>query len=167
MEIALSQGILKGFGMCSQALSGEQPGRDKTTCDLHMPRPFLFLERMAMSVEASSWAWKQLKGLPDKSSFIANRKLLLLAIADHADDQGWCWPSKKRLSEKTGFKKTGLQAMLKWLEQNQLIERKPHFEGGRQTSNWIHLPVVGGGVVVATPRGRRSDPPRGRGGDPH
>lgn len=50
-----------------------------------------------MSVEASSWVWR-LQDLP------GNGKLVLLAIADHADPVGMnAWPSHETLARKTGY----------------------------------------------------------------
>jgi DNA-binding transcriptional regulator YhcF (GntR family) len=46
-----------------------------------------------MSIKAMSWVWDQ---SPDKST----RLLLLLAIADHCNDEGECYPSIKRLAAK-------------------------------------------------------------------
>ena len=47
-----------------------------------------------MSVEAMAWAFKQnCKG-------DAQLKLILLALCDHADEDGWCWPSQERLAAK-------------------------------------------------------------------
>jgi hypothetical protein len=45
-----------------------------------------------MSVEAMNWAWKQ--ALPP------SEKLLLMSLADHADERGECFPSKKSLSDR-------------------------------------------------------------------
>lgn len=49
-----------------------------------------------MSIEASAWAWSQKVDLP-------SIKLVLLALADHADKQGRCWPSVERIGDMTGL----------------------------------------------------------------
>lgn len=45
-----------------------------------------------MSVKMTSWVWDNGPSKPAE-------KLLLLALADHADDEGYCYPSLKRLAE--------------------------------------------------------------------
>jgi hypothetical protein len=47
-----------------------------------------------MSVEATSWAWKQ-QGLSP------HEKLVLLSMADRADEEFRCWPSIQRLMSDT------------------------------------------------------------------
>jgi hypothetical protein len=54
---------------------------------------FAEYEHNTMSIKAMSWVWDQ---SPDKST----RLLLLLAIADHCNDEGECYPSIKRLATK-------------------------------------------------------------------
>ena len=49
-----------------------------------------------MSFTATRWAW----GVP---SLRPSQKLLLLALADRADDSGVCWPSLARLQKDTGL----------------------------------------------------------------
>lgn len=44
------------------------------------------------------------------------QKLILLALADHADDQGRCYPSISRLCRRTGLKERAIQSNLKALE---------------------------------------------------
>jgi len=57
-----------------------------------------------MSRRARDWAW----GL----SVTPPQKLVLLALSEHADDSGDCWPSLTRLSELTGLvRSTVVQAL--------------------------------------------------------
>ncbi len=46
-----------------------------------------------MSARALNWAWSQ-------KPKTASQKLVLAALADRADDSGWCWPSTKWIAEK-------------------------------------------------------------------
>lgn len=46
-----------------------------------------------MSVKAMSYVW-------DNSPYNGNALIVHLALADHCDDQGICWPSQKYLAEK-------------------------------------------------------------------
>lgn len=47
--------------------------------------------------------------------------LVALAIADHADDEGVCWPSVDRIAEKARLKRRATQNVIKKLEQRGLL----------------------------------------------
>ncbi|WP_372809130.1 helix-turn-helix domain-containing protein, partial [Pontiella sp.] len=49
-------------------------------------------------------------------------KLVLLALADHADDEGVCWPSQEKLSDKTGITRTRVSRLVHSLKQRGLIQ---------------------------------------------
>lgn len=61
-----------------------------------------------MSLEASVAAWST--DLPPAE------KLLLLSLADHADERGCCWPSFDRLSDRTGLHRVTVIRLLRLLE---------------------------------------------------
>ncbi|WP_181708722.1 helix-turn-helix domain-containing protein [Chthonobacter rhizosphaerae] len=52
------------------------------------------------------------------------QKLVLLALADCADDMGRCWPSQKKLAEKTSFVLRTVQSHLEWLTEQGFLQRK-------------------------------------------
>lgn len=81
-----------------------------------------------MSIEALSWAWQQpLKPGP---------KLVLLALADHADHKGICWPGQEGLAEKTGMNRSTVIENIRKLVELDLVEvEKRADEQGRRTSN--------------------------------
>jgi len=90
-----------------------------------------------MSVKASAWAWEQQLDAPPAA------KLVLLAIADRADEEGYCWPKVPTIMAKTGLSKSTVIRNLNWLKSNQYIERGSRFtESGRQTSSWTRLRMV-------------------------
>ena len=62
-------------------------------------------------------------------------KLVLLALARHADRQGRCYPSAKRLAELTGITDRTIYRKLNTLEGLGLIKRKGRTKDGRKTSN--------------------------------
>lgn len=53
-----------------------------------------------------------------------SEKLVLLALADWAHDDGRCWPSIKKVAEKSGVSERTVQRMLREAEKNGLVERK-------------------------------------------
>ncbi len=55
----------------------------------------------------------------------ATRKIVLLALADHADQNGICWPGQERLAEVTGLGIRTVRETLKDLESSGLIETNP------------------------------------------
>jgi hypothetical protein len=51
-----------------------------------------------------------------------NEKLVLLALADHSDDRGSCYPSIARLAWKSGYSVRQTQAILKNLRVSGILE---------------------------------------------
>lgn len=84
-----------------------------------------------MSVKASTWAWAQ--NLP------ATEKLVLLALADHADDDGVCWPGQEKLAKKTGLVRKSIYSCTKSLEAKGLLEIEARKTKGIQRSNRYRL----------------------------
>ena len=79
-----------------------------------------------MSLEAIVWAWKQ----PIKDQ---GELLVLLALADYADEDGKCWPSHQTLMKKARINSNNtLSKKLKSLREMQLIDwrRRPRAGGG-------------------------------------
>lgn len=81
-----------------------------------------------MSIKALNWAWSQpIKG---------NQKLVLLALADHTDDQGRCWPGIEGLSAKCGISRTSIIQHIQCLQKLGIITiQKRYGEEGRRQSN--------------------------------
>ena len=87
-----------------------------------------------MSVKAMTWAF----GLTDLSE---GHKLLLLALADFADDKGICWPSQETLALKCGVTDRTVRSRLKELEAQNFLIRQPRYSKDRRgrTSDRIVL----------------------------
>ena len=87
-----------------------------------------------MSVEAENWAWKQ--------TTKAN-KLVLVALANRADEKGVCWPGIKGIAERCQLSERSVRYSLKALESENLIQRVHSFDEKtkRQTSNTYALRV--------------------------
>lgn len=84
-----------------------------------------------MSIEAMSWAWQQ--DTPN-----APAKLVLLAIADHANGDGYCWPSMGRIGRMVGLSLRQVSNHVTALEAAGLVvkaERRRH-EG--QLRGWTY-----------------------------
>ena len=62
-----------------------------------------------MSVKVMSYVW-------DIPSFKGSDKLVMLCLADHADDRGLCWPSIDTIARKSGVSSTTVKSTLKKLE---------------------------------------------------
>jgi hypothetical protein len=60
-----------------------------------------------------------------------SQKLILLAFADHADDQGRCRPSIARVAWKSGYSKRQAQAIARDLRRAGVLEIEDHADGGR------------------------------------
>jgi hypothetical protein len=84
-----------------------------------------------------NWAWRQ--KLPPTP------KLVLMALADAADDHGVCWPSVTTLARKCSVSPRTVQRMLKVLdEQELLVAESRHRQSGARSSNRYLLQLTGG-----------------------
>lgn len=96
-----------------------------------------------MSHIASTWAWSQ----PLAN---AKHKLLLVKLADSANDDGVCWPSVRTLSLHTGISKSAVSRMVNMLaEQGVLTIKETIREDGSKGANVYTLNMEGvplGGV---------------------
>lgn len=120
-----------------------------------------------MSYKAYDWVWTHKFGSP-------TAKLVMMAVAKHADEKGMCWPRVRTLAEFCGISARTVQRQLKEFEQAGLItiQKKYRADGG-QTANvyCIALPVVKdvgatdkavtGGMSPATPLPQTAERHRG------
>ena len=100
----------------------------------------------------------------------ANEKLVLIALADMADDRGICWPAMKRLAGKSICSKRTAQRAIKNFEKMNLltIYERPN-DNKRNDSNlyqlhFMELLRMGNSELVGdtqSPSGRHSDTHRG------
>jgi len=79
-----------------------------------------------MSVKIMSQVWEL--DLPH------NAQSIFLALADHADDDGYCYPSVGRLAWKTGYGVRQVQRTLKELRDNKLAVPTGSVAGGRHNT---------------------------------
>ncbi|WP_425610856.1 helix-turn-helix domain-containing protein [Xanthomonas albilineans] len=85
-----------------------------------------------MSIKAMNWAWEQ--RLPP------NSKLILMALADSADEVGKCWPRVRLIAEKCCASERTVQRVLKELEERGFLHIERRFRGdGGQSSNAYYL----------------------------
>ena len=68
-------------------------------------------------------------------------KLVLLAIARHADKRGSCYPSAARLMVVTGLSKASVYRKIGYLEKHGFIRVTRRGKEGKKTSNLYHLLV--------------------------
>ena len=67
------------------------------------------------------------------------QKLVLLALADWANDEGLCWPSIRRLADKSSLTSRCVQKTIRSLEDAELIKREE--VSGKGNRYWITLPA--------------------------
>lgn len=112
-----------------------------------------------MSVYALSWAWSQSVG--DSSA-----KLVLLSLADHANDSGICWPGLARIAEKSELSRATVKRALLKLETLELLDRDRR---GRGADGVLLTTIYRLRMPVAPAPGRRgsrrsgSEPPAAQG----
>jgi len=68
-----------------------------------------------VSLEAITWAFRQ--------SLTPSEKLVLLTLADYADDENKCWPKQETLATRTGLKRPTIALKMKSLESAGLLTR--------------------------------------------
>ncbi len=91
-----------------------------------------------MSLQAMSWAREVMPEMPE--SVRAFPRLLLLLMADYANEQGVCWPSIRRLSEEMSCTTRTVQRSIEALvEQGAMTVVARKTPAGRQTSNFYRL----------------------------
>lgn len=80
-----------------------------------------------MSIRAVKWAWSL--GVP------STVKLVLVALADHADEDGDCWPAQSRIAEMTGLTDRTVRYVMHGLRASELIKT----DGGKGRRGQISL----------------------------
>jgi hypothetical protein len=114
-----------------------------------------------MSIPAINWAYKIKAGS-------ARNKAVLAALANHANDDGKCWPFIRTLKAETELGERAVQLALADLKKRRLISRQPqHLDGTKYRRNsefTLHLDAVQDGAGDA-PYGA-ADSPYGAGDAP-
>ena len=85
-----------------------------------------------MSIKLMSAVW-------ERDDLTSTQKLVLLALADWANDEGLCWPSVDRVALKASLTSRGVQKTIRALEEMQFL-RKEEIKG-RGNKYWISIPV--------------------------
>lgn len=92
------------------------------------------------------WAWAQ--------EITATEKLILLALADHSDDTGYCWPGQKGLAVKCGVSRETVNRTIKSLESKGKLQIIQQFDNlDRPMANRYQLGSKQGGMVIDDHRG--------------
>ena len=87
-----------------------------------------------MSVSAMSWAWKKARS--------STEKIVLVALADHANDEGKCWPGYKGLAGKCGLTRRSIIYVIQRLVDRGLVSiEERRREDGSYRSNLYVLHV--------------------------
>jgi hypothetical protein len=114
-----------------------------------------------MSLKVMTWAWTvRLPPTP---------KLVLMALADEADDRGFCFPSQRHLADKCNIDERTVRRMIALLRELEHVGIEQRFRKDRgRTSNGYRLafdiPRTNcPGVPDSADRGERTGTPGGRG----
>lgn len=89
-----------------------------------------------MSVKAMTWAWEQ--------DLKTGTKLVLVALADHSDGSGICWPGHDLIAEKCGLSRQTVVEHIATLEAAGLVRAERTRAGGRagKTRYFLNLDSV-------------------------
>lgn len=100
---------------------------------------------MARRFDRLGWAMDQ----PDLTP---TQRFVLVILADMANEIGECWPSRRTISERTGYGDTTVKEALRALRDDEVVVARPRFDAsGRQTSNIYVLCLEGRGRVASPP----------------
>lgn len=111
-----------------------------------------------MSVEIMSEVW----GL----DLPGGLKLTLLAYADHADDDGLCWPGNQRVARKTGSSVRTIQRHKTELEDRGVLEVVENPKGGRgKVTQYRVRPEKGDSLTPLNPEKGDTDDAKGDSSD--
>lgn len=89
-----------------------------------------------MSFQAMAWAVRQ--PLP------CSEKMVLLMLANYANDANQCWPSVARLAADSGLSASKVRKCIVWLEKAGMVQRVMQMRVYGQTANvyTLHLNVA-------------------------
>lgn len=99
-----------------------------------------------MSIAAMNWAWLLL--------LRPSVKLVLMALADAADDHGYCWPSVQTIARKTNLDVRSVQRILSSLQKTGLliVEHRYRKDGSQSTNRYrLALEIRGDKMPPITP----------------
>jgi hypothetical protein len=85
-----------------------------------------------MSIKLMTSVW-------ERTDLSSTQKLVLLALADWANDEGLCWPSVNRLAAKASLTNRGVQKSIRSLEDMGFIRREE--VTGKGNRYWISIPA--------------------------
>lgn len=103
-------------------------------------------EEIPVSLKVTNWVWARSKSRN-------GARLVMLALADRADDDGFCWPSIEDLAERTRLSPRAVQKGIASLVEDG--ELKVENGGGRHRSNRYQIipkPCTSDGVTGQEPR---------------
>ncbi|MEE4461050.1 helix-turn-helix domain-containing protein [Azotobacter chroococcum] len=86
----------------------------------------------------------------------ATNKAVLISLADNANDEGVCWPSVARISERTCLSERAVRNALRWLEEVKLLTS--HQRQGRST--WYTVTPASYAPGTKCPPAPDAAPPR-------
>lgn len=84
-----------------------------------------------MSIRLMTSVWS-------RSDLSSTQKLVLLAFADWANDDGYCWPSINQIAIKSSMTDRSVQRILRQLEDMQFIKREEVV--GKGNRYWVMMP---------------------------
>lgn len=87
---------------------------------------------MSLKIMAAVWEDQDTRG---------SERLVLLALADQANDQGYCWPSLETIAIKCNLKRRYVIDLVKALTEKGKIEREQRSENGLHTSTMYRVVV--------------------------
>lgn len=86
------------------------------------------------------------------------RKLVLIKLADNANDKGECWPSHQHIADQCEISKRSVISHIKALEAMGLVRVEHRIVNNEKRSNLYHLNLTGGSAKYSPPSAKDSLP---------
>ena len=71
------------------------------------------------------------------------QKMLLLALCDHANDEGVCYPSQERLAAKCSMARRTVVSHLQWLEERGIVRKERRQNTQRRKTDLYYITLGG------------------------
>lgn len=84
-----------------------------------------------MSIAVMNWAWNL--------KITATQKIVMVALADRANDDWECWPGQQSLADKCSLSERGVRKVLSEIEAMGYLKIESRHDGKHQKTNLYHL----------------------------
>ncbi|WP_131667412.1 helix-turn-helix domain-containing protein [Psychrobacter pygoscelis] len=95
------------------------------------------------------------------------RKMVLIKLADQANDDGICWPSYESIAKSCEISRRSVVTHIQWLEDNNFlwVEKRYNSDEGKNYSNRYHLTLSKAKQYIKPKKSKKSKKSKSKGGE--